>query len=79
MKTIALILLSQIIFCYSLWAQEDSTTVTDDTTGVFVTDDQADTLTTSIDSIQVEDIHPQDSPEGDWMLYIIPILENMKQ
>jgi hypothetical protein len=63
MKTIVLIILFQIFFCHSLWAQEDSTAVANDTTGLVVTDDRADTLTTSIDSLEVEDIHPQDSPE----------------
>ena len=63
MNTIVLILLLHIIFCLSLWAQEDSTTVADDTTGLAVMADQTDTLTSSIDSQEVEDIHPQDSPD----------------
>lgn len=63
MKIILLIIILQIIFCLSLWAQEDSTIIADDTTGLAITNDQADTLTIGIDSLEVEDIHPQDSPE----------------
>ena len=63
MKTIFLILLFHSIFCLSLWAQEDSTSVVDDSTDILFHDDKADTLTTSMDSQEVEDIHPQDSPE----------------
>ena len=62
MKIVLLIFIIQISFCLSLLAQEDSTTV-NDTIGLYVTDDQADTLTTSIYSLEVEDIHPQDSPD----------------
>jgi len=63
MKTITLILFLQIIFCFSLWAQEDSTAIAENTTELAITDNQADTLTISIDSLEVEDIHPQDSPD----------------
>jgi len=63
MKTTVLIFFFQILFCNALWAQEDSTAVANDTTGSIVTEDRADTLTIGIDSLEVEDIHPQDSPE----------------
>jgi hypothetical protein len=63
MKTFVLIHFFQITFCLYLWAQEEFTTVVDDSTEIFFHDDKADTLTTSMDSMEVEDIHPQDSPE----------------
>jgi hypothetical protein len=63
MKTIIFVIITQIFFFYSLWAQEDSTAIADDSTAMVIHDDLADTLTSSIDSMQVEDIHPQDSPE----------------
>lgn len=46
-----------------LWAQEDSTIVIDDSTDTDLIEQRADTLTVTMDSLEVEDVHPQDSPE----------------
>jgi hypothetical protein len=58
-----IVLLLQFFLVITVLAQEDSTAVADDTTGIVLVLPEADTLTISIDSMKVEDIHPQDSPE----------------
>jgi hypothetical protein len=52
-----------LLMIVPLLARQHSTFVAADSTGLNVHDDRADTLTVSIDSMEVEDIHPQDSPE----------------
>jgi hypothetical protein len=62
MKKILIILFFNLMLFSLLWAQEDSTTVVEDTT-LIVTEERPDTLMVTMDSLDVEDIHPQDSPE----------------
>jgi hypothetical protein len=62
MKKFFIILLFNLMLFSLLWAQEDSTTVVEDTT-LIVSEDRPDTLMVTMDSLEVEDIHPQDSPE----------------
>jgi hypothetical protein len=54
-----------LLSCHA-WAQaeQDTATVASDTSGVVLVLDAADTTKTSLDSIEVVDLHPQDSPEN---------------
>jgi len=63
MKKIFIILFLNLFLFSISWAQEDSTEVIDDSTDTDLIEQRADTLTVTMDSLQVEDIHPQDSPE----------------
>ena len=57
-----------VIFSFVLssqiYAQRDSTNVESDSAAVILVLEAADTVKTSLDSVEVEDLHPQDSPEN---------------
>jgi hypothetical protein len=63
MKKITIIVFFNLFLFSFLWAQEDSTIVIDDSTDTDLIEQRADTLTVTMDSLEVEDVHPQDSPE----------------